>query len=342
MCGKATAYGLLSYLTAYLKYYHPTEFFTALLTAKSDKPEKIASIISDCKHFGVEVLPPDINKSLKEFSANPSEKTILFGLSGVKDVGDGVVDNIINLRPYKSLKDYVDKVKDKTATISLIKAGAFGGVDKAALLKKYAVILYPQKSYKEVTSLPTAKTLRDEWGIEPMQYLEGKKVDKVKVLELYNSKRKDRFNAEERCRFSKYMNDFKEKYATDESLWEFKSLNTFLTSNPLQEGYDIINTQWDDVKDGDKAVVPCVIVNVKRKKDKNNKQFAYLDLCLNNKIIESTIWSKQLNDYFDLVQKGSCVVILGRKEDNHLFVEKVKPYKVWIEEKRRQIVGREI
>ena len=51
--------------------------------------------------------------------------------------------------------------------------------------------------------------------------------------------------------------------------------------------------------------------------------------------MESTIWSKQLKEYSELIKKGSCICILGRKEDNHLFVEKIKPYNVWLEKMKR-------
>jgi DNA polymerase III alpha subunit len=95
--------------------------------------------------------------------------------------------------------------------------------------------------------------------------------------------------------------------------------------------HGVIGVEWDDVPNGDKAVVPCVIVDIKRKKDKRNNQFAYIDLCTNNGIVEATIWSRQLKEYAELIQKGSCISILGRKEDNHLFVERVKPYEAWLE-----------
>jgi hypothetical protein len=55
-------------------------------------------------------------------------------------------------------------------------------------------------------------------------------------------------------------------------------------------------------------------------------------LCINNQIVEGTIWSRQLKEYSDLVAKGSCVCILGRKEDNHLFVEKLKTYQQWLQD----------
>ena len=159
----------------------------------------------------------------------------------------------------------------------------------------------------------------------------GRKVDKEKVLSIYNQKRKEIFDAEQKQKFKAFMTEFKYKYAEDEFLWEFQSLSMFITYNPLKEAYDLIGTEWDDVPSGNKAVVPCVIVDIKRKKDRNNNQFAYLDLCINDRILEATIWSKQLKEYAELITKGSCICILGKKEEEHLFVEKVKPYQVWLD-----------
>ena len=171
-----------------------------------------------------------------------------------------------------------------------------------------------------------------EWDINVDDYKVGKKVDKTAVLALYNQKKKARFDEEQKQKYKDFMENFRQQYATDEFLWEFQSLSMFLTDNPLQEAYDTIGKDWDDIPDGDKAVVPCVIVDIKRKKDKNNNPFAYVDLCINNQIVEGTIWSRQMKEYSNLIEKGNCLCILGRKEDNHLFVEKIKPYSQWLED----------
>lgn len=326
----AVAYSLLSYLTAWLKVYYPVQFMTALLTAKSDRTEKFSAIINDCHRMGIKVLPPKINESKFSFTANPEKKEILFGFGAVKGIGESVITKIIDNQPYASFNDFIEKVPDKTATIALIKANAFPTNNRMKLMHRYAKSLYPVKEYKPVTSLPTRAKLIMDWDICVDDYKDGRKVNKEAVLEIYNNKRKIQFDEEQKEMYKSFMEDFKNKYATDEFLWEFQSLSMFLTYNPLEEAYDLIGTEWDDVSDGDKAVVPCVIVDIKRKKDKNNNPFAYIDLCINNQIVEATIWSRQLKEYSDLIVKGSCICILGRKEDNHLFVEKIKPYKVWL------------
>lgn len=326
----AVAYSLLSYLTAWLKVYYPVEFMTALLTAKSDRTEKLSAIINDCNRIGIRVLPPQINKSKMSFIAIPEKKEILFGFGAIKGIGESVITKIIENQPYSSWDDYLTKIQDKTATIALIKAGAFPVNNKMKLMQKYAKSLYDAKEYKPVTSLPSKAKLLLDWDINTDDFKVGKKIDKEVVLNLYNQKKKIQFDNEQEVRYKNHMNNFRLQYAQDEFLWEFQSLSMFLTNNPLQEAYEFIGTEWDDVPNGDKAVVPCVIVDIKRKKDKNNNPFAYIDLCINNQIVEGTIWSRQLKDYYELIEKGSCICILGRKEDNHLFVEKVKPYQEWL------------
>ena len=280
--------------------------------------------------MGIKVLPPKINESKFSFTAHPAKKEILFGFGAVKGIGESVISRIIDNQPYSSLKEFVEKVWDKTATIALIKAGAFPTKNRMKLMQKYAKSLFPVKEYKPVASLPTAAKLLLDWDINVDEYRSGRKVNKDAVLGLYNQKRKMKFDLEQKEKYTSFMEDFRKSYATDEFLWEFQSLSMFLTDNPLEEAYNLIGTEWDDVPNGDKAVVPCVIVDIKRKKDKNNNPFAYIDLCINNQIVEATIWSRQLKEYSDLVKKGSCICILGRKEENHLFVEKIKPYSVWL------------
>lgn len=328
--GHAVAYGLLSYLCAYMKVHYPTEFQSAALTSKSGDTPKIGVIINDCKRMGIKVLPPNINKSNQGFTAIPENKEILFGLMAVKGIGESVVNTIIENRPYKSFNDYLSKIQDKSATIALIKAGAFPTNNKNKLMQTYAISLFDKKEYKPASTLPTKLKLLTEWNIDTDDFKDGKKVDKDSVLVVYNKKKSEKFDEEQKEKFKKHMNDFKEKYAQDEFLWEFQSLSMFITDNPLQEAYDLIQMEWCDVPDGEKAVVPCVIVDIKRKKDKHNNPFAYLNLCINNQIVESTIWSRQLKEYSELITKGSCICILGRKSEEHLFVEKIKPYNEWL------------
>ena len=324
--GHAVAYGLLSYLTAYLKTHYTIYFMTALLTSKSDKVEKISVVVNDCKRVEIKVAPPNINLSQAYFTAIPDENKILFGLMGVKGLGESIVNKIIENRPYISLNDFIDKVGDKTAIITLIKTGGVPTKNKMKTLQKYAIKTFDKKTYTPVKTLPKLSVLKEEYGIDVDTIK-----DKQDRLRIYNAKKEQIFNKQMEEKFKKHMNEFYEKYAKDEYMWEFDTLSMFLTNDPLVEANKYIQKQWDDIGKNEKGVICCVIVDIKRKKDKNGNQFAYLDLYTPSGIIEATIWSKQLKQYSDIVKKGRCVSIFGRKkEGNHFFVEEMKTYEQWL------------
>jgi len=127
----STAYAIISYQTAYLKAHYPAEFMAALLTSEKDNRDKIISHIGSCREMGINVLPPDINESMSDFSVVGEH--IRFGLAAVKNVGVGAIESIIVVReaggPFRSIVDFCDRVDPRKANKrmveSLIKCGAF-------------------------------------------------------------------------------------------------------------------------------------------------------------------------------------------------------------------------
>ena len=259
--GHAVAYGLLSYLTAYLKTHYTIYFMAALLTSKSDKVQKISIVINDCKRLGIKVSPPNVNKSGVEFTALPKDNEILFGLLAVKGLGESIVYKIIENRPYKSMSDFVEKVADKTAIITLIKAGAIPTKDKMLSLKKYANSLFVKKDYKPVTTLPSPYSKLIPFGLNVDDYREGRKVKKEALLEDYNKAKEKLYIEEPKQKYKNHMTEFQEKYARDEYMWEFDTLSMFLTNDPLKDAYKYTKTDWDMVDDGEKTTLFCVIVD---------------------------------------------------------------------------------
>jgi DNA polymerase-3 subunit alpha len=333
--GHAVAYSLLSYLTAYLKTHYPLYFMTACLTAKSDNVSKLGIFINECHRLGLKVSPPHINKSGKYFTALKDSNEILFGLMAIKGVGESVVEEIINSRPYQGFEDFISRTNTNKGTcIALAKSGCFPTKNKRDFLIRYAKSLFEVKEYAPVKTLKTLTELKEKWGIDTDTIK-----DKEKRLELYNQKRLEAFKKEQQDKFTKHMNDFAEKYLQDEFMWEFETLSMFITHNPLESAYKYV-TPWEEVNDGEKATVVCVIVDIKRKKDKNGNAFAYLDLYTPFGIIESTCWSSQYKEYNDLIKKGNCLVILGRKNDGQFFVEKMQTYNKWVDwlTKNRKVV----
>lgn len=144
----ATAYGIISYRTAYLKTHYPAEYFTALLTSVLDNAGKVREYIADAGRFGVCVLPPDINDSEETFSSDG--KNIRFGLLAIKNVGRNFAKSVIKARSaskYTSFVDFISRTIDydlnKRTVESLIKCGAFDGfgVTRSALMECYEKII---------------------------------------------------------------------------------------------------------------------------------------------------------------------------------------------------------
>ena len=127
----SAAYGLVSYWTAFLKASYPTEYMAALLTSTRDDKDKSAIYLNECRRLGITVLPPDVNASAGTFT--PVGEDIRFGMAAVRNVGQNVVDGIVEAREtqgaFTSFTDFLDKVPavvcNKRTIESLIKAGAF-------------------------------------------------------------------------------------------------------------------------------------------------------------------------------------------------------------------------
>jgi DNA polymerase III subunit alpha len=128
----SSAYGLVTYWTAYLKANYPAEYMSALLTSVRDDKDKSAVYLNECRKMGIKVLPPDVNESEANFTSR-DDQTIVFGLTAVRNVGQNVVESIVKCRRakgrYTTFPDFLDKVEavvcNKRTVESLIKAGAF-------------------------------------------------------------------------------------------------------------------------------------------------------------------------------------------------------------------------
>lgn len=129
----SAAYSLVAIQTAFLKYYFKEEYMANLLTSIMGNSSKVYLYILEAKRLGIKIVPPNINKSKRRFVANENE--IVFGLSAIKNVGENLIDLIVNLRKeknFKSFKDFLERIEandptvlNKKALESLIKAGVF-------------------------------------------------------------------------------------------------------------------------------------------------------------------------------------------------------------------------
>ena len=157
----AACYALVAYWTAYLKAHYPDAFMAALMTSDMRWTEKLAPEIAECKRMGLKVLGPDINQSYGDFGIVGGERTIRFGLSGVKNMGKSLIEDIViperdKNGPFKSVGDFakrVDSTKfNKKSWESAIKTGAFDsfGYSRSDLLFNLEAIQgYGSKSQKD-------------------------------------------------------------------------------------------------------------------------------------------------------------------------------------------------
>ena len=139
----AAAYALVAYQTAWLKAHYPAEFLSAVLTSEMQNTDNVVFLIDDCRHNGLEVLPPSVNMSLYHFHAS-DERTIVYGLGAIKGVGEQAMQSVIDSRqkegPYRDLFDFCHRIDlkkiNKRTLEALIRAGALDclGIERSSLM----------------------------------------------------------------------------------------------------------------------------------------------------------------------------------------------------------------
>lgn len=167
----AAGYALIAYQTAYLKAKYPTEFMAALLSSDAERTDRVMIEIQECRHMGITVLPPDINESLRHFTALPNhdlngktQHAIRFGLTAIKGIGDSSVLEIIAAREtdgkFTSIEDFAkrvpSKILNKKTLEALGKAGALDSIiDRATIIQHYNVVADYAKASDGVSSVQT-------------------------------------------------------------------------------------------------------------------------------------------------------------------------------------------
>lgn len=340
------SYAVLCFETAWFKAHYPTYFFKALFNQNKDKAGAINKYILDARYFNVDIMPPNINHSGMNFTVDNDK--VLFGLSAIGGIGESLSKQIIEEREnngiYKSFDDLIQRLSlGKASVIALIKSGAIPCKNKREKLISYLKSEYQPLKFSEVQSLPTYKKLEEDWNINLKKYVipsSGKRIvyDKKALLTEYNRLKKIQFEENQKVRFQKYIDDNK-KYLEDEQFWEFQTLQVFINDNPFDAAYTFL-TPFEDVPDGEKCTLVGIIAKVQKKKDKNGKQFAYINIYSSFGLVEGIVWHSQLKEYEDLVKKGQQVAILCKKDsEEKVIVEKLKPYSKWLEYVRKKGVS---
>lgn len=337
------SYAVLCFETAWFKAHYPTYFFKALFNQNKDKAGAINKYILDARYFNVEVSPPNINLSGMNFTVHDDK--VLFGLSAISGIGESLSAQIIEERDkngkFKSFEDLISRIPlSKSAVMALIKSGAIPCKNKKKKLISYLKSQYQALRFSKVQSLPTYKKLEEEWHIDLSKYeipstSKRVKYDKEKLLEEYNRLKEEDFNQKQEIRYQKYIEE-NNKYLEDEQFWEFQTLQVFINDNPFDAAYTFL-VPFEDVENGDKCTIVGIIAKVQKKKDKNGKQFAYINIYSSFGLVEGIVWHSTLKEFEDLIKKGQQVAILCKKDsEEKVIVEKIKPYSEWIKYVRKK------
>lgn len=337
------SYAVLCFETAWFKAHYPTYFFKALFNQNKDKAGAINKYILDARYFNVEVSPPNINLSGMNFTVHDNK--VLFGLSAISGIGESLSSQIIEERDrngkFKSFDDLISRIPlSKAAVMALIKSGAIPCKNKKKKLIFYLKSQYQALKFSKVQSLPTYEKLEEEWHIDLSRYRiqsTGKRVkyDREKLLEEYNRLKEKDFNKKQETRYQKYIEE-NNKYLEDEQFWEFQTLQVFINDNPFDAAYTFL-IPFEDVENSDKCTIVGIIAKVQKKKDKNGKQFAYINIYSSFGLVEGIVWHSTLKEFEDLIKKGQQVAILCKKDsEEKVIVEKIKPYSEWIKYVRKK------
>ena len=302
----ATAYAVISYRTAYLKAHYPTEYFASLMTSVLDNSAKLREYIADAQRFGVGVLPPNVNFSGENFTADG--KNIRFGLLAIKNVGRQFAAAVIRERErgaFSSFDDFISRSSsfelNKRTLESLIKCGVFDtlGITRASLLSCYESILdgEQQKRRSNVTgqidmfSFATA-------GENITQGFEYPDLPECSIKELLLLEKES-----SGMYFSGHMTD---------------NFSKHIAASEVDRISDILSDFSDDgdngettYKDKSKVRIAGIITSKKTKIIKNGSTMAFL--CVDDKYaeIEVIVFARQYQEFADLLHEEDAVLIEG-------------------------------
>src|SRR3989339_1214034 len=305
----SASYATISYWTAYVKAHYPVEFMTALLTAELEhatgtaREEKIVQILDECKRMGINVLPPDINRSLIDFAIEG--KDIRFGLGGIKNIGSAALETILKARKKKlfdAFKDFLLRVDlrkvNKKTVESLVYAGAFDQFGKRAQL-----LLYYSQIVKEIA--------KQKSNAEEGQYGLFAKTD---------------FQSQD---ISDRLPEVAE-FAEDELIgYEREAIGFYLSANPFNKYLPILKQKkakaiidLEQYKNK-KIIVGGVVKSVKKiKTKKNNDEMAFATLTDLTAEIEIVIFPKLFSRSRQLWVTNQMILIKGlvQEKDRDLVI----------------------
>jgi len=321
------AYAVIAYQTAYLKAHFPVEFMAALLTSVMDNSDKIAFYVNECRHMGIEVLPPDINESFDTFTVIGDK--IRFGLTAVKNVGQGAARAIIDARKdggkFSTLWDFAGRVSEelnKKTVESLIESGAMDslGARRSQLLKVYEDVL--AKVYKQ----------------------EKQMKNQISLFEIVDNS----------TPLNDTLPDIPEYPQSQLLAMEKEMLGLYISGHPLREFEKQLlnkttfcskNLYEEDNIDNLQVMVGGIITGVKTKTTKSEKIMAFITLEDLSGAMEILVFPQTYDKYRELLKTDLIVYISGRvnfKEDElpKIIAEEITPFEktASVEDKKNIVI----
>ncbi len=307
----SVSYGRVAYQTAYLKANFPGEYMTSVLSAESGDTEKVAETVAECKRMGIDVLPPDINESFREFTllTDGEKERIRFGLGSIKNFGEGIADFIIAERKkggsFKTIEEFLSRVHDrnlnKKSLEALIKSGAMDALgERGKLLHNLDRLLEYNKesqSGKDQSSLFGALS---STGYSPL-----------------------------------YMEDVPPVSQDERLLWEKELLGLYISGHPLDkfkeklESRDkSIKTLKETSKENEVVVVGGLVEQVKEFLTKGGDKMLFVRIADYTDSIEMVVFPRTLEEFKNVIVLDQCIAVKAkvslRNGEKSLIVEKAK------------------
>ena len=300
----AACYAVVAYQTAYLKYHYPVEFMAALMTSYIENAGKVTEYIYVCRQMGIEILPPDINTGVAEFSVKDGR--IVYGLSAIKNIGRNVIDLVVNERetngPYKSLQDFLERMPgkevNKRAIENLILAGAFDAMEGN---RRQKMMIYP--------------AIMDGIHASHKNSMEGQ----MSLMDFLGEEEKEEFEVR--------MPDV-EDYKKEEKLaFEKQVLGVYVSGHPLEDYLELIQKQADatsmDFQLDEESGLPKVtdqglytlggmVSNVTLKVTRNNQNMAFLTLEDMYGSVEVVVFARDFEKNRSILTPDAKLFITGR------------------------------
>lgn len=299
----AAAYAIVAYRTAYLKCYYPCEFMAALLTSILDNSAKVAGYIEDCKRNGIKILPPSVNESFKDFTAEEESKSIRFGLLAIKNLGHDYIDNIISERKingkytsfYSFCKRTYGKSFNRRAVESLVKSGALDllGSNRREMLTNLPFIL---------SELDGTRRRNIEGQIEIFDLLSSNNNDSS---DSYTMQKMSEMDAEELLNGEKETTGL---YISSHPMEQYSELALKLNCKKI---CDLLELTEDAGGEYTTVKIMGIPSHITKKQTKNGETMAFVTVEDMTGSIEVIIFPKLMPPYFKYIEVGKAIFILG-------------------------------